>query len=73
MAVGIGRRQSVTFTGEGVEKLERMAAERNMSVSEIVREAVALEEWRWRTERDDQRIYVGKDRSTAHEVRFVRS
>ena len=68
----MGKRQSITFTGDGVETLEKMADERGMTVSEIVREAVALEAWRYDVEREGKRIFAGKDRDTAHEVRFVR-
>jgi hypothetical protein len=66
------RRQSITFTGEGADAIAKLASERGISVSEVVREAVALETWRQRTVLDGEHIYAGKDRDSAHEVQFVR-
>jgi len=43
-----------------------------ISVSEIVREAVALESWHQGTVRAGRHIFVGKDRSSARKVLFVR-
>lgn len=64
-------RQSITFTGEGAETLERLASERGVSVSEIVRQAVALADWRYKIESSGQRIFTGKEKDSSHEVRFV--
>jgi hypothetical protein len=65
------RRQSITFTGEGAALVEKLAKERGKTVSEIVRDAVVLEDWRYRTEQQGNHIFAGKNREEAHEVQFI--
>lgn len=65
------RRQSVTFTDEAAETVEKLAAERGTSVSEVVREAVALGAWLQQVRDERGKIYVKEvDEDTPHEVVF---
>jgi hypothetical protein len=66
------KRQSITFTDEAAVTVEKLAAEHGKSVSEIVREAVALESWFQETRGAGRKIYVkDEDDGSFREVEFL--
>lgn len=66
------KRQSVTFSGEATKVLEDLAAERNVSVSEVLRTALAREEWFDQASKTGTIFYKEKDSTEPpHEVQFV--
>lgn len=65
------RRQSVTFTDRAAETVERLADDAGVSVSEVVREAIAREEWFRRTEKAGGTIFVKDEGGELREVEFV--
>jgi hypothetical protein len=65
-------RQSVTFTGNTADFLEESAARRGVPVSEIVRQAVALEAWFQGVEASGAKVLVQRENETTpREVEFV--
>jgi hypothetical protein len=65
------RRQSVTFTDDAAQLVEKLATERGISVSEVVREALTREAWFDGVKRQGRHIYVGEDPESVHEVQFL--
>jgi Ribbon-helix-helix protein, copG family len=65
-------RQSLTFTGAAAELVERLARERGVSVAEVVREALAREQWFTEATRKGRILYQEHGKSEPHEVQFVR-
>lgn len=65
-------RQSVTFTGSTADFLEELATRRGVPVSEIVRQAVALEAWFQGVEASGAKVLVQRENETTpREVEFV--
>jgi len=67
----IRKRQSITFTDEAADLVENLAAKRGVSVSEVVREAIALEKWLQDRQSANEKILVKKDDEPAREVEFL--
>ena len=64
-------RQSVTFSDRAARTVERLADEQGTSVSEVVRDALAREEWFRKTKADGGRVLVQEKDGTVREVVFV--
>ena len=55
------RRLSVSFSDEAYETLDRLAKSRRVTLSEVLRHAIALEDWFERTRSEGGRILVERD------------
>ncbi len=72
MTTGHRQRQSVTFTDEAADAVVDLAKKRGTSVSEVVREAVALQVWLEQTKDAGEKVYVGQEPGPKREVEFIR-
>jgi hypothetical protein len=62
-----GRRFHVNFSGEAFETLADLASRKGKTMSEVLRDAIALEKWFDQTQREGGRILVERD-GRMHEV-----
>lgn len=58
------RRVNVNFTGDAYEVLEQLAASRGKSISDVLRDAVALERWIEENRQAGARILIERDGKT---------
>jgi Ribbon-helix-helix protein, copG family len=65
-------RQSVMFTGEAAELVERLAAERGVSVAEVVRDALSREAWFQDATRRGRILFQPHGEEQPRVVQFVR-
>ncbi|MEA2583030.1 MAG: hypothetical protein QOF33_1115 [Thermomicrobiales bacterium] len=56
-----GRRLNVNFSGEAYEELAQLAKQSGKSISETVREAIALKRWYERTKQEGWRVLLERD------------
>ncbi len=61
-------RVNVNFSDDGYEALKEIARSRGKSISEVLRDAIALEKWYEETKREGGRVIVEFDDGRTREI-----